>query len=102
MSDQQRDAEPVRGSSAPATGSTPSTGSSVPATSGNTLRHDVVAREKEEFGGFKFGSAFFGWLTATGMAVLLTALLSAIGAGVGLGVSGDVESASEDAAANAT
>ena len=24
-----------------------------------------------EFGGFKFGSAFFGWLTATGTAVLL-------------------------------
>jgi hypothetical protein len=28
----------------------------------------------------KFGSAFFGWLTATGMAVLLTALLAAAGA----------------------
>src|SRR3712207_6903430 len=32
----------------------------------------------------KFGACFFGWLTATGMAVLLTALLAAAGAGLGL------------------
>jgi hypothetical protein len=32
----------------------------------------------------KFGACFFGWLTATGTAVILTALLTAIGAGVGL------------------
>ena len=47
-------------------------------------RKDVVAREKERFGGIKVVCAFFGWITATGMAVLLTALLAAIGAGVGL------------------
>ena len=40
-------------------------------------RRSVVAREKEEHGGIKFGSAFFGWLTAMGMAVLLTALVAA-------------------------
>lgn len=51
-------------------------------------RDEVVAREAAEFGGFKWGSAFFGWLTATGMAVLLVAILSAIGAGVGLGTNG--------------
>ena len=34
-------------------------------------RRDVVGREREEHGGVKVGSAFFGWLTATGMAVLL-------------------------------
>jgi len=62
-----------------------------------TDREVVVDREKAEFGGFKWGSAFFGWLTATGTAVLLTALLSAVGAGVGLGTNnGDVD----DAAAN--
>jgi len=33
----------------------------------------------------KFGACFFGWLTATGTIVLLTALLTAIGAGIGLG-----------------
>ena len=47
-------------------------------------RREVVAREKERFGGMKFGACFFGWLTATGMAVLLTGLLAAAGAGVGL------------------
>lgn len=53
-------------------------------------RKSTVAREKEAYGGVKVGSAFFGWLTATGMAVILTALVAAAGAGVGL-----VSSASE-------
>ena len=47
-------------------------------------RATVVARQKQRFGGIKVGSAFFGWLTATGMAVLLIALLAA--AGVAFGV----------------
>jgi membrane protease YdiL (CAAX protease family) len=47
-------------------------------------RRAVVAREKERYGGIKWGSAFFGWLTATGTAVLLTALLLAAGATVGI------------------
>jgi hypothetical protein len=47
-------------------------------------RSEVVARQKERFGGMKFGACFFGWLAATGMAVLLTALLAAAGAGLGL------------------
>jgi hypothetical protein len=42
-------------------------------------RATVVARQKERFGGIKVGSAFFGWLTATGMSVLLIALLAAAG-----------------------
>ena len=42
-------------------------------------RATVVARQKEKFGGIKAGSAFFGWLTATGMSVLLIALLAAAG-----------------------
>lgn len=44
---------------------------------------EVLAREKEEFGGMKFGAGFFGWLAATGMAVLLTALVAAVGTGLG-------------------
>ena len=48
-------------------------------TGGDTTREQVLAREKEQFGGMKFGSAFFGWLTATGTAVILTALLAATG-----------------------
>jgi hypothetical protein len=49
------------------------------------VRREVVAREKEAFGGLKIGAAFFGWLTAMGMAVLLTALVAGAGAAVGLG-----------------
>ena len=43
------------------------------------LRKTVVAREEERFGGIKIGSAFFGWLTATAMAVLLVAVVTAAG-----------------------
>jgi hypothetical protein len=68
---------------------------------GATQREDVLAREKEEFAGFKWGSAFFGWLTATGTAVILTALLTAVGAGVGLGQNGgDVDDAAKDVTQN--
>lgn len=42
-------------------------------------RGEVVAREREEHGGIKIGSAFFGWLAATGMAVLLSALVAVTG-----------------------
>ncbi|MCS5718046.1 hypothetical protein N1027_07830 [Herbiconiux sp. CPCC 205763] len=70
---------------------------SVPLEERNTLRQDVVERERREFGGFKFGSAFFGWLTATGTAVILTALVSATGAAIGLGVTGgDADAANVD------
>lgn len=41
-------------------------------------------RQRDEFGGFNLGAAFFGWLVAIGIAVLLTALLSAAGAAIGL------------------
>ncbi|GAB3668217.1 hypothetical protein GCM10027596_38550 [Nocardioides korecus] len=57
-------------------------------------RKEAVARGKERFGGVKVFCAFFGWITATGMAVLLTALIAAAGAGVGL-----VSSASQVAGA---
>ena len=41
-------------------------------------------RQREEYGGFNIGAAFFGWLVAVGMAALLTAILSAAGAAIGL------------------
>jgi hypothetical protein len=47
----------------------------------------VVARQKERFGGMKFGATFFGWLAAAGAGVLLTALLASLGAGIGLSAS---------------
>jgi hypothetical protein len=75
------------------------------ATTTNTVsasdRHAVIQREKDQFGGIKFGSAFFGWLTATGMAVILTALLAGLGAAVGLGTNADPNRVAEDASRNA-
>ncbi|MEV8147560.1 hypothetical protein AB0O52_05345 [Arthrobacter sp. NPDC080073] len=56
-------------------------------------RETVIAREREQFGGIKIGSAFFGWLTATGMAVLLVALLAAAGIAVGLANNANVSDA---------
>lgn len=47
-------------------------------------RQSVIRREKEEFGGVKVGLAFFGWLTATGTAVMVTAFLGAAGIVVGV------------------
>jgi len=64
-------------------------------------REDVVAREKERFGGIKFGSAFFGWLTAVGTVVLLTAVVGAIGAAVGAQTGTTVDEAANAAAQNA-
>jgi hypothetical protein len=63
-------------------------------------RETAVARQKERFGGIKVGSAFFGWLTATGMAVLLTALVAAAGTAVGLASNTDVNEAVNQAAQN--
>jgi hypothetical protein len=65
-------------------------------------RETAIAREKEAFGGVKVGSAFFGWLAATGMAVLLTALVAAAGTAVGLATNPDVNSALGQAASNQT
>jgi hypothetical protein len=47
-------------------------------------RDEIRAAERAQFGGMKFGSAFFGWLSAAGLGVLLTALVAAIGTAAGL------------------
>jgi hypothetical protein len=73
----------------------------VPAGSQPSLREDVIAREKERYGGVKIGSAFFGWLTATGTAVLLTALVAGAGAAVGLSATGSAQEAGKAASDNA-
>lgn len=44
----------------------------------------VIARQEDRFGGIKVGSAFFGWLSAAGIAVLLTVVLIVAGMGAGL------------------
>jgi len=53
-------------------------------TTRETMR-DVRARQRAEYGGINWGSAFFGWLVAIGVAVILLAILSAAGAAFGLG-----------------
>lgn len=60
-------------------------------------RSVVVDRERAQFGGVKVGSAFFGWLTATGTTVILTALLAASGAALGLGVPVSAGKAADEA-----
>jgi hypothetical protein len=65
-------------------------------------RREVVEREREQHGGIKIGSAFFGWLTATGTAVLLTALLAAAGTAIGLSTGTDADDAASAAADDPT
>lgn len=65
-----------------------------------SLRDVVVGRERERFGGIKFGSAFFGWLTALGALVALTAMVAAIGAATGLTSPQAVDDAAEAATSN--
>jgi hypothetical protein len=45
---------------------------------------DVRARQRDEFGGINWGSAFFGWLVAVGLGALLTAIVAAAGTAIGL------------------
>jgi hypothetical protein len=61
-------------------------------------RRHIIEREEEEYGGVKIGSAFFGFLAATGMVVLLTALLAAAGVVVALATGTDPDEAREQAA----
>jgi len=51
---------------------------------GRTTTAGVRDIQKERFGGFNWGSDFFGWLVAVGLGAILTAILSAAGAAIGL------------------
>ncbi|MEG9250279.1 hypothetical protein V6S67_19480 [Arthrobacter sp. Soc17.1.1.1] len=64
-------------------------------------RDDVVAAQKDRFGGIKFGSAFFGWLTAIGLTVILSALATAIGVGIGAANTSSTTDAANQATENA-
>ena len=54
------------------------------AVGGREAARDVRARQRAEYGGLNWGAAFFGWLVAVGMAVILLAILSAAGTAFGL------------------
>jgi hypothetical protein len=63
------------------------TGRRLPTTRRRAERDATVApveRQRDEFGGINWGSAFFGFLVAVGIGAILTALLSAAGAAIGL------------------
>jgi hypothetical protein len=47
-------------------------------------REEAMIRQRERFGGLNWGAAFFGWLVAVGIAVILLAILSAAGTALGL------------------
>jgi hypothetical protein len=59
------------------------------------VARDAVDAQRSRYGGIKWGAAFFGWLSANGLAVLLIALLSA--AGVALGLTEGLSTADEAA-----
>ena len=54
------------------------------ATVSRATPREAVAAQRAVFGGIKWGAAFFGWLSANGLAVLLLAVLSAAGVAFGL------------------
>jgi hypothetical protein len=63
----------------------PARGNGTAATAGAVaVDRDARLRQRERFGGFNWGAAFFGWLVAIGMGVILTAIVAAAGAAIGL------------------
>ena len=63
---------------------------------GHRRKLAAQARLRDRFGGKKVGAAFFGWLVAIGMTVLLTTLATALG--VAIGSSMGLDPAGADAA----
>ena len=61
------------------------------------LDRDARLRQRDRFGGFNWGAAFFGWLVAIGMGVILTAILAAAGAAIGLTNGASASDASKNA-----
>lgn len=49
-----------------------------------TTAGEARALQREEFGGFSWGSIFFGWLVAVGLGAILTAILSGAGTAIGI------------------
>jgi hypothetical protein len=49
-----------------------------------TTAREARDLQREQFGGFSWGSIFFGWLVAIGLAALLTAILTGAGTAIGI------------------
>ena len=65
-------------------GSIPDDGRTPGASATRGAARDAVDAQHDRYGGIKWGAAFFGWLSANGLAVLLIALISAGGLALGL------------------
>lgn len=48
------------------------------------VEDELQTRRHEEYGGLKFGAAFFGWLVATGISVVLTTIVASAGVAIAL------------------
>ena len=62
---------------------------------------DAIDVQHARYGGIKWGAAFFGWLSANGLAVLLLAILSAAGVAFGLSQVANADQAAQQATAQA-
>ena len=78
------------------------TSPSVGASATRGAARDAVQAQHDRFGGIKWGAAFFGWLSANGLAVILLALLSAAGVAFGLSQASSAGQAVDQAADQAT
>jgi hypothetical protein len=67
------------------------------ATDAVVVDREARLRQRERFGGFNWGSDFFGWLVAVGMGVILTAIVAAAGAAIGLTNGASASDAANDA-----
>ncbi|SFT71757.1 hypothetical protein SAMN05660657_02577 [Geodermatophilus amargosae] len=77
------------------------TSDSVGASATRGQAHAAVDAQHERFGGIKWGAAFFGWLSANGLAVILLALLSAAGVAFGVTQVSSATQAADQATAQA-
>ncbi len=68
----------------PAVAEPVATGRPEPRHAAPVTARSAVAAQHATFGGVRWGAAFFGWLSANGLAVLLIALLGAGGVAIGL------------------
>jgi amino acid transporter len=79
----------------------PQTGVDAGASATRGAARDAVDAQHDRFGGIKWGAAFFGWLSANGLAVILLAILSAAGVAFGLTQVSSADQATNQATQNA-
>lgn len=61
---------------------TVASGSSTPESRRGRYEDDLEAQRRDEYGGTNIGAAFFGWLVAIGITLLLTGIVGAVAAAV--------------------